>query len=117
MTLNIKPLNERAIEMEVKGTLEKDDYETFVPLAEAVIEKHDKISLLLQVKDFSGWKPSALWEDLKFDIKHYTDVEKLALVGKDESKSWMATVSKPFTAADVKFFTENQLEEARRWVC
>jgi hypothetical protein len=57
-----------------------------------------------------------LWEDLKFDVKHYRDVSRLALVSEDSSKQWMATLSKPFTGAEVRFFGSDQVNAAREWV-
>ena len=32
-----------------------------------------------------GWDAGALWEDIKFDIKHFADIERLAMVGE---KKW-----------------------------
>jgi hypothetical protein len=74
------------------------------------------VSLLLNVSAFRGWSAGALWEDLKFDMKHYHDVARLALVAENPDKEWMATLSKPFTAAEVKFFPIVAHETAREWV-
>ena len=63
-----------------------------------------------------GWTPAALWEDLKFDVKHYRDVSRFALVGEDWTKNWLATVSEPFTAAEIRYFIERDIEGARDWV-
>ena len=34
---------------------------------------------------FQGWDAGAAWEDLKFDLKHFGDIERLAMVG---DKKW-----------------------------
>lgn len=72
--------------------------------------------MLVQLTEPQGWTPKALWEDLKFDVKHYSDVDRLAVVGDDASESWMANIAKPFTAADVRFFPKQELDRARGWV-
>jgi len=33
------------------------------------------------MEDFQGWDAGALLEDVKFDVKHFSDIEWLAFVG------------------------------------
>ena len=42
---------------------------------ERQVNEHGKISLLVFLEDFRGWKPSALWEHIKFDVDHFNDIE------------------------------------------
>lgn len=103
MSVAIKPVNSKAVEVTVLDTLTAEDYKRFRDLTEQRIERFGKVNLLVVAKEVSGWTPAALWEDLKFDVAHYNDVARLAVVGEDMSQSWMATVSKPFTSADVHY--------------
>jgi hypothetical protein len=68
------------------------------PITAAIVEKwiqeHGKVSLPLNVSAFRGWSPGALWEDLKFDIKHCRDVSRLALVADNSNKQWLAIKAK-----------------------
>lgn len=116
MALSIYTLGARGLELDIAGKLEEEDYLDFTPMAEAKIKEFGDINLLIRTSGFSGWSPSALWEDLKFDVRHYDDVDRLALVSESEDDEWMATVSKPFTSANVKHFVEDDLDRARRWV-
>lgn len=116
MSVNVINLGASALELDIHGKVEEQDFEHFVPIAEERIAERGQIGLLVNVSDFEGYSASGLWEDLKFDVKHYSDVSRLALVSSDPSDKWMATVSKPFTAADVKFFSTDQLDNARQWV-
>lgn len=116
MALSIEPLGARGLELEIEDRLEKNDYLEFTPVAEAKIDEFGDINLLIRMSGFSGWSPAALWEDLKFDVRHYGDVDRLALVSASEDDEWMATVSKPFTRASVKHFVEDDLDRARRWI-
>lgn len=116
MTVTIDRIGPGSLELGIAGKLEKKDYEKFIPYAEAAIEEHGKVNLLVHVPDTPRFTPAAFWEDLKFDVSHYSDVERLALVSADESKEWLATISKPFTRAEVRFFPVDSLDEARTWV-
>jgi hypothetical protein len=116
MTTRILSVAPDSLEIVIEGRLEKTDYEHFVPLAEKRIQQHGKINLLIHVEAMRGFSPEALWADLKFDAKHYAHVRRIALVAESEGKRWLATLSKPFTKADVAFFTEADLEKARAWV-
>ena len=114
--LEIEQLSPSTLALHIHGKLEKEDYQRFVPLAEESIKSHGKVNLLIKISNFQGWSPAALWEDLKFDVRHYSDVSRLALVGNDSSQEWLATLSKPFTGAEVKFYGENETDAAQQWV-
>lgn len=106
----------KLLTVRLTGKLSKEDYELFTPEVERLIDRHGKIRMLVVMEDFHGWDAGALWEDIKFDWKHFSDVERLALVGNTKWEKGMATFCKPFTTADVKFFTPDDLGEARRWL-
>jgi hypothetical protein len=106
----------KAVEVKISGKLHKDDYEKFVPFVERLIAAHGKLRLLVEMHDFHGWDVSALWQDMKFDLKHFKDIERLALVGETKWEKGMATFCKPFTTAKIQYFDVGQAAEARRWV-
>jgi len=116
MTVAINTLGWVALELAVKAKLDSSDYQRFTALAEDRIRNHGEVNLLVRATNFRGWSPAALWEDLRFDVAHYDDVFRLALVAEDSSKEWMATLSRPFTGARVEFFPDSELESAREWV-
>jgi hypothetical protein len=45
------------------------------------IKENGKVRLLFEMKDFHGWIIGGMWKDLKFNIQHWRDIEKLAVVG------------------------------------
>lgn len=98
------------------GKLSKEDYEHFVPEVERMIKEVGKIRLLFEMRDFHGWDAGALWEDIKFDLKHFADVERLAMVGEKKWEEWMAKFCRPFTTAEIRYFDQSQAEEARSWI-
>ena len=98
------------------GKLTKQDYEHFVPEVERLIRRHGKVRMLVQMHDFHGWSLSALWDDIKFDLKHFAHIERLALVGESKWEAGMAEFCKPFTAATVRYFDEAKSGESLNWI-
>jgi len=96
--------------------LTKHDYETFVPKIEQLIKRFGKVRILFEMEDFHGWDAGALWQDIKFDIKHFKDIERLALVGDKKWEKGMSIFCKPFTTAKVKYFDVNEADKAQDWI-
>lgn len=105
----------KVLDIYVSGKLAKDDYKHLVPEVERLIEQHGKIRVLLEMKDFHGWDAGGLWEDIKFDLKHFSDVERVAMVGEKKWQKGMSQFCRPFTTAKVRYFDQAALDEAREW--
>lgn len=106
----------KIIEIRLSGKLSKEDYEHFVPVLEQRIREQGKIRLLVEMHDFHGWELAALWEDLRFDIKHFSDIARLAMIGESKWQKGMAAFCKPFTSAKLQYFEPDQAAEARQWL-
>lgn len=100
----------------VGGKLVKEDYEHFVPEFERLARLHGKLRLLFDMTGFHGWEASAAWEDFKFGVEHFSDIERLAMVGEKRWQQGMATFCKPFTAATVRYFDHAEAVQAREWL-
>lgn len=100
----------------VTGKLVKADYETFVPEFNRLIGEHGKLRVLFDMADFHGWDTSAAWQDLKFGVTHFADIERLAMVGETKWQHGLATFSKPFTMAKVRYFDQIDAGIARTWI-
>ncbi|HEC29502.1 MAG TPA: STAS/SEC14 domain-containing protein [Gammaproteobacteria bacterium] len=102
--------------MRISGKLTKEDYERFVPEIERMIKAHDKVRILVELTDFHGWTVAAAWEDSKFGMHHYSDIERMAIVGETAWEKGMAMLLKPFTKAKVKYFDSSQMAVAKTWI-
>lgn len=117
MTLAVETAGEKnTVIITVTGKLHKEDYELFVPEIERRIAEHGKLRIMLEMVDFHGWTAGALWEDTKFDMKHFKDIERLALVGDKKWQKGMAVFCKPFTTAKVQYFDHAERDEAEQWL-
>ncbi len=98
------------------GKLSKEDYREFVPELERLIEQFGKIRILFEMLDFHGWDAGALWEDIKFDARHFADIERLALVGDKRWEKGMSSFCRPFTTAKIKYFDLTETAKAHEWI-
>ncbi len=80
----------KVLVVHVSGKLVKEDYDIFMPEVEKLVRLHGKLSMLFDMTGFHGWDTGAMWEDLKFGIKHFSDIEKLAMVGEKKWQQGMA---------------------------
>ncbi len=99
------------------GTLTKSDYERFGREFEHQVSQHGSLRVLIDLTGFHGLEAGALWEEVKFDVKHFADIERLAVVGDKQWQHGMTTFFKPFTKATVQYFDfDIVFAEARTWL-
>lgn len=104
------------IEVRLSGKLTASDYESFVPETEQLITEYGRLRILVLLEDFHGWTGSGLWEDIKFDVKHFRDIDRVAIVGERRWHELMAQFCRPFTTAKIRYFEHRELAEARAWL-
>jgi len=109
-----EPGADGVLEVDVTGKLTHADYDRFAPEFERLLKVHRKLRILFHMKDFHGWEAVALWDDIKFDAKHFADIERLAIVGEKTWQKWMGGFCKPFTTAKIEVF--DNVEDARAWL-
>lgn len=98
------------------GKLRTTDYQNLVPQVDTAIARHGRIRLLVQFDAFHGWDAGALWQDLKFTASHFSDIERLAVVGESTRDAFIANLAKPFTVAKVRYFDAADLSDAWTWL-
>lgn len=106
----------KVLAVHVSGKLAKEDYEHFVPEFERLVKEHGKLRVLFEMTGFHGWEGGALWEDIKFELKHFSDIERLAMVGETKWQHGMAVFCKPFTTASIRYFDHANAAEAEKWL-
>lgn len=104
------------LNIHVTGTLVRADYPPFVAEFERFLRAHGKTRVLFDMTGFEGWDAGAAWEDLKFDVKHFADIERLAMVGEKKWQHGLAVFFMPFTRAAVRYFDRAAIAEARKWL-
>ena len=106
----------KVLEVQLTGKLAKEDYAHFVPAVERLVKAHGKIRMMVEMHDFHGWTAGALWQDIKFDAKHFSDIERIAMVGETKWQHGVAVFCKPFTTAKIRYFDHAAIGQARAWL-
>ncbi|HEU0276070.1 MAG TPA: STAS/SEC14 domain-containing protein [Candidatus Udaeobacter sp.] len=104
------------VRVEVSGKLTQDDYDKLIPGWKSAIARYGKMRLLFVMKDFHGWEPGAAWDDFRFDLKHGTQVDRVAMVGERKWQEWISKFGALFASTTVKYFDLADLAEAERWI-
>ncbi len=107
----------KVLGLKINGKLLHEDYQQLVPQVEALIEEHGSIRCLVEMADFHGIELRALWDEIKFDVRHSRQIERCAIVGDRAWHAWMTNLSRPlFPRAEMKYFELAERDEAWRWV-
>ena len=103
--------------MRVSGKILHQDYQQFVPRLEKLIEEHGSIRCLVEMTDLHGMELRALWDEIKFDVRHSRQIERCAVVGHRAWEAWMTKLSRPiFFNAEIRFFDQGEREMAWEWI-
>jgi hypothetical protein len=102
----------------IQGRLTREDYTgLLVPELVAIIERHAKGRVLLQMKNFGGWTIGGAWEDF-INWPRFLSIERMAVVVDDSWDEWMTWLFRLFATIgiDMRFFREERLDEAWAWL-
>jgi hypothetical protein len=104
------------LELEVTGKFVTSDFQSLESTFQRFVKQYGKIRVLFRMQDFHGWEPTAFWDEVKFDLKHLGDIDRLAMVGDKQWEKFLAVFGRPFTAAEVRYFDKSALPAARAWL-
>ncbi|MDR3401701.1 MAG: STAS/SEC14 domain-containing protein [Chthoniobacter sp.] len=108
--------NGKIVEVTVSGKLAHGDYLHFAPEFDRLVKLHGKVRVLFEMTDFHGWEGAALWDDIKFDVKHFADIERIAMVGDKTWEKGMSVFCEVFTTARIEYFDRAEIAAARTWL-
>lgn len=98
------------------GKLTKDELIQFRNDFEHFVHDRGKLRILFDATEFEGWDSGGLWQEAKFDAKHFKDIERLAMVG---SKTWQQALEaavKPFARPAMRYFDVSEMQAAHDWL-
>ena len=104
------------LELDVSGKFVASDFQSLEATFQKLVKQYGKIRVLFRMQDFHGWEPVAFWDEVKFDLKHLRDIERLALVGDKQWEKFLGVFGRPFTSAEIRYFDKSALAEARAWL-
>jgi hypothetical protein len=104
------------LEVRLSGKLRREEFEGLEPRFEQLLREEGPLRVLCVLHDFHGWTAGGAWEEIKFDVRHFDDVHRLAIVGETRWHESLAGACRWLTTAEVRYFTRDELDDARDWL-
>jgi accessory colonization factor AcfC len=100
------------------GMVTAADYQqTIIPLAKQKMAAHGKVRVLMHYgPGFTGYSPSAMWEDTRFGLSHLGDFSKIAVVSDVVWLRHRVWLFAPFIRCPVHVFGNDELDAAKTWI-
>ena len=99
------------------GKLTKDELIQFKKDFELFVHDRGKLRVLFDVTEFEGWDSAgALWQEAKFDLKHLSKVERIAVVGAKTWQKALETAMKPLLHPTMRHFGASDMQAAHDWL-
>lgn len=117
MPIELKEENRgRILDVGLLGTLVKEDYPPLIAEFRRLVALHGKIRVLLDMSSFHGWNAGALWEEIKFDLQHLNEMERLAVIGEKRWQHAIADVAGVVLPNATRYFDVTEAAQARSWI-
>jgi len=108
---------DKAVAYRIDRKLSKEEAREIADELEGTIRAAgEPIRVLVDLQSFPYADLGALWEDLKFDVKHAKDLERFALVGSGKTEEWATKVFGLLTRTECRCFGAGQVDEAWEWL-
>jgi hypothetical protein len=115
--LTIGTVNDKGVlAVTAAGKLTGAEYETGLAQVEKLLDAHGTLRFLIRMDNVSGVEPSAVWQEMKFDLANRSRLGRTAVVGDRKWEEWMTRLSAPFFPDEVRYFDAAEDAEAQAWV-
>ena len=108
--------NAQAVEIVLEGRVSIEEFEAVANKLEAFIARHGRVRVLEIVRDFEGMDASALWQDIKFSLRHLQDFSRVAIIVTPETHHLWSNLVAPFMSCEVEHFAPGEEAAARDWL-
>ncbi|MFQ5952041.1 MAG: STAS/SEC14 domain-containing protein [Candidatus Omnitrophota bacterium] len=104
--------------IKASGKVTAEDYETvLIPKLDSLLAEHARGKFLYYLpEEFEGFEVGAMWDDAKYYAGHSDKFDKVALVGGPKWIEWTTKIAGLFVKAEIKTFSEDQMDEAWSWL-
>lgn len=116
-TVHQTDLGGGALHIQLRGKLDPAVYARERGDLDAFFRKHDKVRLLVDLREFDGWQGlGALSEHFRLVRDHIRQVEKAAVVGDAGWQAMAVNVGKRLIGADARHFPAEDFEKSKDWI-
>jgi len=117
LEINLDDKSKIAI-LKPNGALLEEDFKEVTRVINPFIEKSGKINgVIIYTESFPGWDSfMGLLEHLRFIKEHHKKISHVAFVTDSAVGKFAEDIGNHFVSAEVKNFSFNKLEDAKRWI-
>lgn len=117
MSMSVQKEGENVYRLDVRGTLQKQDFQRCQHVLINEMGRVGTIRLLFVLEAFEGWDQKDDWRDMSFYTKHGSSIDRIAIVGDERWRSeTLMFAGADLRRAAVQFFPTASIDEAREWV-
>ena len=114
----LQTTSERVLAYEIDGRVSEKDVEMVVRELNEAFSRHDKVDVLVRMKNYSGFDFTAVFRDdlLRVKYRSLSKVAKFAIIG---AKPWMRNVLElvdPIFSTEIRIFDTSDEEAAWEWI-
>jgi stage II sporulation SpoAA-like protein len=104
------------IGFEVSGTVRAEDYrDVVIPALERAASEGD-VRFVVEMPEFKGMTPGALWQDLKVAAEHLGAMKRIAVVTDIEWVGQMMGLFGWLIPSEMRTFPMAQRDDALKWI-
>ena len=101
----------------LSGIFTNQEHKKIQNAGRAMIDRSEKIRVLILAEGFSGWGREGDWGDLTFMLEYDPYIDKIAVVADEQWRDMMLMfLAKGYRKAAVEFFPLGQENKARAWL-
>lgn len=117
MSMSVQHEQNNVYRLDVRGTLQKHDFQRCQDVLIKEMSRVGNIRLLFVLDAFEGWDQKDDWRDMTFYTKYGSSIDRIAIVGDERWRSeTLMFAGADLRQAPVQFFPAAALGEARDWV-
>lgn len=106
--------NQNLVTVAAFGEFTLADYKEFEDMVRYRLKFEEKVNLLIDLRDMTGFTLDVAWEEIRFSREHARDFERIAVITNDQWIAWSAWLSRIFVDAEIGVFAE--FDEAAAWI-
>lgn len=107
--------DEAILEAKIDEKVTKQDIDKFETHFKEAKTEDEKVNLLLEVEDIN-YSLQGLLEDLKFDMKHWNDFDKIAVLSDKKSIELGSKLPNMLPNLEVEHFSLSEKDQAMNWL-
>jgi len=100
----------------VGGRMGGDECKVLSEHVEELIEVHKSVRLLLDLSECDHVDPAAAWEEFVLGVKHWNDLERIAIVGDAKWNEVAARTLNRLAYGEAEHFAKDEIAGAWVWI-